>query len=241
MKYLPLLLIVGIVAAGCSKSSDTPPDLETNKDTVSYGLGYVLGSNVKAQFFGDSLDFDMDLLARGMEDGFTKDSGAISRDMIMAALTAFQQKRVEMIGKKNLAAGEKFLAENKGKPGVQTTATGLQYKVVREGSGASPKATDVVVVHYRGTLLNGKEFDNSYKRNQPATFNASGVIPGWTEMLQLMKTGSKVTAWIPSRLAYGTNGAGDMIGPNEMLTFEIELVGIQPPQAAQPGMPPAHP
>ncbi|HYJ03735.1 MAG TPA: FKBP-type peptidyl-prolyl cis-trans isomerase, partial [Chthoniobacterales bacterium] len=142
---------------------------------------------------------------------------------------------------------EKFLAENKNKEGVKTTASGLQYKVLKEGSGASPKETDTVVTNYKGTLLDGTEFDSSYKRNEPATFPVNRVIKGWTEALQLMKPGSKYQLFIPAALAYGERGAGRDIGPNATLIFEVELLSVKPPEpvatvapgAAAPGTSPA--
>ncbi|HYG75749.1 MAG TPA: FKBP-type peptidyl-prolyl cis-trans isomerase [Planctomycetota bacterium] len=124
------------------------------------------------------------------------------------------------------ADGEKFLAENAKKPGVVTRPSGLQYKVLKEGTGASPKKTDVVTTHYRGTLINGKEFDSSYARREPASFGVNQVIAGWTEALQLMKVGSKWELYIPSNLAYGPRGAGGVIGPDETLIFEVELLSI---------------
>lgn len=123
--------------------------------------------------------------------------------------------------------GEKFLKENASKDGVKTLPSGLQYKVMTEGAGKMPKVTDVVSVHYKGTLLDGKEFDSSYKRNEPAEFPVNGVIKGWTEALQLMKEGSKWTLYIPAQLAYGARGAGADIGPNETLTFEVELLKVK--------------
>jgi FKBP-type peptidyl-prolyl cis-trans isomerase len=126
-----------------------------------------------------------------------------------------------------LEKGEKFLKENASKEGVKTTASGLQYKIVKEGAGPSPKATDTVLVHYRGTLLNGTEFDSSYKRNEPISFPLNRVIAGWTEGLQLLKEGGKAILYIPSKLAYGPRGAGGVIGPDETLIFEVELLKVQ--------------
>ena len=123
--------------------------------------------------------------------------------------------------------GEKFLKENASKEGVKTTASGLQYKIEKEGDGKSPKATDTVLVHYKGTLLDGKEFDSSYKRNEPFEFPLNGVIPGWTEGLQLLKEGGKATLYIPSKLAYGSRGAGGLIGPDETLIFVVELLKVR--------------
>jgi len=126
-----------------------------------------------------------------------------------------------------LERGQKFLKENATKEGVKTTASGLQYKITKEGSGKSPKATDTVVVHYKGTTIDGKEFDSSFKRGEPATFPLNRVIPGWTEGLQLLKEGGKATLYIPSELAYGSRGAGGVIGPDEALIFDVELIKIQ--------------
>jgi FKBP-type peptidyl-prolyl cis-trans isomerase FklB len=145
-------------------------------------------------------------------------------------MMAFQKevmaKQAE-VAKKNKAEGEAFLAENKKKEGVKTTASGLQYKVIKPGKGKKPKSSDTVTVNYRGTLIDGTEFDSSYKRGQPATFQVSGVIPGWTEGLQLMEEGAKWQLFIPSNLAYGERGAGGVIGPNATLIFEVELLSIQ--------------
>ena len=142
-------------------------------------------------------------------------------------MVAKQEQVNKEAGAKNAAAGQKFLADNKTKEGVKTTASGLQYKVMKEGSGATPKTTDTVTVNYRGTLIDGTEFDSSYKRNEPISFPVTGVIPGWTEALQLMKVGSKYQVFIPANLAYGAQGAGQVIGPNSTLIFDVELLGVQ--------------
>jgi FKBP-type peptidyl-prolyl cis-trans isomerase FkpA len=131
------------------------------------------------------------------------------------------------IAQSALEDGQRFLKENAGKPGVATTSSGLQYKVLREGSGKNPKATDIVVVNYRGTLINGREFDSSYKSGQPIEFPLNRVIPGWTEGLQLMKEGAKYEFYIPPNLAYGSRGAGGVIGPDETLIFEVELLKVK--------------
>ena len=142
---------------------------------------------------------------------------------------------------KNTTEGEKFLRENKNKPGVKTTASGLQYKALKEGSGAPPKATDTVVVNYRGTLVDGTEFDSSYKRGEPATFPVNRVIKGWTEALQLMKPGSKYQLFIPASLAYGERGAGGDIGPNATLIFEVELMNVKPGESGAASSPSSSP
>jgi FKBP-type peptidyl-prolyl cis-trans isomerase FklB len=140
-----------------------------------------------------------------------------------------RQESARKIPEMNKQAGEAFLAKNKGEKGVKTTASGLQYKVVTTGKGKQPTAEDTVTVNYRGTLIDGTEFDSSYKRNEPATFPVKGVIAGWTEALPLMKEGSKWMLYIPANLAYGERGAGNMIGPNSTLVFEVELLSIAKP------------
>ena len=171
----------------------------------------------------------------------------MSKEEREKTLQAFQKEMMEKqiaaskeAGAKNQAEGEKFLAENKKKEGVKTTVSGLQYKVLKEGAGPSPKETDTVVTNYRGTLIDGTEFDSSYKRNEPATFQVNRVIKGWLEPLQLMKPGAKYQLVIPSSLAYGERGAGQLIGPNATLIFEVELLSIKPPEPAAtvaPGAP----
>jgi hypothetical protein len=148
------------------------------------------------------------------------------KNLLLAAIVgiAFTMPASAQLGKEK---GEAFLAENAKKEGVKTTPSGLQYKVVKEGTGAQPNASNTVKVHYRGTLIDGKEFDSSYKRNEPIEFPLNGVIPGWTEGLQLMKEGAKYMLYIPSKLAYGARGAGDLIGPDETLIFEVELLKVR--------------
>jgi len=138
-----------------------------------------------------------------------------------------QEEETKKLGEKNRKEGEAFLAANKKKEGVKTLASGLQYKVIKPGTGKKPKSTDTVTTHYRGTLIDGTEFDSSYNRGQPATFPVHGVIPGWTEALQLMEEGAKWQLFIPSKLGYGERGAGQAIGPNATLIFEVELVSVQ--------------
>jgi FKBP-type peptidyl-prolyl cis-trans isomerase len=152
-------------------------------------------------------------------------------DLQKSAMARAEEKQ-KVTAEKNLKAGEAFLAENAKKEGVKTTASGLQYKVIKSGTGPSPKPTDVVKVQYHGTLIDGTVFDSSVRRNQPATFTVNGVIPGWTEALQLMKVGDKWKLFIPAKLAYGEQGSGP-IGPNIVLIFDVELLGIEKPEAAQ--------
>lgn len=176
------------------------------------------------------MDVSPDVLAAGIKDAIAG-KPQLNPDQIKEVMTAFEkdmeQKQKEG-GEKNKAEGAKFLEENKKKEGVKTTASGLQYKVLKEGNGAQPKKTDTVTVNYRGTLINGTEFDSSYKRGQPATFPINGVIPGWTEALQLMKVGSKYQLFIPSNLAYGERSVSPEIGANSTLIFEVELLDAKP-------------
>jgi len=165
----------------------------------------------------------------------------MTEEQVKETMTAFEKEMTDKqkaAGVKNGADGEKFLAENKKKEGVKTTASGLQYKVLKEGSGAQPKETDTVIANYRGTLIDGTEFDSSYKRGQPATFPVSGVIRGWTEALQLMKAGSKYQLFIPANLAYGERAIGGDIGPNSTLIFEVELLDVKPAPGANPSSSP---
>lgn len=212
--------------------SDSP--FKTTKEKVSYGLGFNIGRNISQSFEKDGLDVDFDVLTKGLLDAFKKAEPKLKEDEIREAMIAFQE---EMRAKKTAARKEEadknkkdgaaFLAKNGKEKGVVTTKSGLQYIVLKEGKGDSPKKTDTVKTHYRGTLLSGEEFDSSYKRNQPATFPVSGVIKGWTEALQLMKVGSKFKLFVPSELAYGANPRqGSPIGPNAMLIFEVELLEI---------------
>lgn len=147
------------------------------------------------------------------------------RILVTAAL--FTLTPINLMAESAAEKGEKFLKENAAKEGVKTTASGLQYKITKEGEGKNPQATDTVLVHYRGTLLDGKEFDSSFKRNEPIEFPLNRVIPGWTEGLQLLKEGGKATLYIPSKLAYGPRGAGGVIGPDETLIFEVELLKVR--------------
>src|SRR4029077_1986577 len=166
----------------------------------------------------------------GVKDGVSG-KPQMTMDQIRDTMVAFEkdmQDKQTAAAKKNEADSEKFLAENKSKEGVKTTSSGLQYKVLKEGTGAQPKSTDTVMVNYRGTLIDGTEFDSSYKRGQPATFPVGGVIKGWTEALQLMKVGSKLQLFIPANLAYGDHPPGAQIPPGSSLIFEVELMDAKP-------------
>lgn len=204
--------------------------LKTKKDKLSYGIGADLARNLKAQ----SIDVDPDIVAKGIKDVLSGGKTLLNEEEIRQTIAELRQELIakqaleaKKIGEKNKKEGEQFLEANKKKEGVKTLPSGLQYKVITEGTGKSPKATDTVTVNYRGTLIDGTEFDSSYKRGQPATFPVNGVISGWTEALQLMKEGAKWQLFIPSALAYGERGAGGIIGPNATLIFEVELISVK--------------
>lgn len=200
--------------------------LKTDKQKFSYTAGYQIGQNLKRQ----NLDLDSKTFSQGVQDAMTSAKPRLKPEEMQAAVQNQQKKDMEKqaaVAKKNLDAGLAFLEANKKKDGVTTTASGLQYKVITEGKGKQPKSTDTVVAHYRGTLINGTEFDSSYQRNEPATFPVAGVIRGWQEVLPLMQEGAKWQVYIPSDLAYGPRGAGKEIGPNEVLIFDIELVSVK--------------
>jgi FKBP-type peptidyl-prolyl cis-trans isomerase len=207
-----------------------PLTLKTQKEKFSYALGMKMGANMHKQ----SVPVDAAIFSRGLRDGLAGGKTLLTDEEAQAAITAvqkeFQQKQQEKMqqaAESNKKEGQDFLAANKGKPGVVTLPSGLQYKVEKEGTGPKPTASDSVVCNYRGTLINGTEFDSSYKRGQPATFPVSGVIKGWTEALQLMPVGSKWQLFVPSDLAYGDHGAGADIGPGATLMFEVEVLSIQ--------------
>ena len=207
-----------------------PLTLTTQKEKASYALGMNFGTGLRKQ----SIDVDPAILARGLRDSFANGKTLLTEDEARAVLTQLQgdvrkrqQELAQQVGDANKKQGLAFLDANKTKDGVVALPSGLQYKVLQEGTGPKPASTDTVVCNYRGTLLDSTEFDSSYKRGQPATFPVTGVIKGWTEALQLMPVGSKWQLFIPSELAYGERGAGGQIGPNATLIFEVELLSIQ--------------
>jgi FKBP-type peptidyl-prolyl cis-trans isomerase FklB len=202
------------------------------KDKVSYSIGMQIASNLIRQ----KVELNPDVLGAGVKEALAG-KPRLTPDQVKDIMAQFEkdtEQKQKGAGEKNKSEGAKFLEENKKKPGVKTTASGLQYKVEKEGTGAQPKATDMVTVNYRGTLIDGTEFDSSYKRGQPATFPVNGVIKGWTEALQLMKQGSKYQLFIPSNLAYGERAMGPDIGPNSTLIFEVELQDVKPPPTPSP-------
>ncbi len=209
---------------------------ESLEDRASYSIGLNLGRSLKT----NDIKANTDLLIKGLRDGLAGQALLTDAEMqstmqeFQQQLQAQQEAKQKVIGEKNKTEGEAFLAKNKARQGVKTTASGLQYEVLTEGTGPTPKATDTVTVNYKGTLMDGTEFDSSYERGQPATFVLNQVIPGWTEGVQLMKAGSKYKFYIPAALGYGERGAGGVIGPNAPLVFEVELLSI-----GQPTPPPA--
>jgi len=210
-----------------------PAPLKTRTEKFSYALGMNIGSGLGANLKKQSVEVDTALVAQGLKDAMSGSKTRLTDDEAKAVLTEVQndvkkqqQEKMAEAGAKNKTEGEAFLAGNKGKEGVVTLPDGLQYKILTAGTGPKPAATDSVVCNYKGTLINGTEFDSSYKRGQPATFGVSQVIKGWTEALQLMPTGSKWQLFIPANLAYGERGAGGEIGPDSTLIFEVELLSI---------------
>jgi len=208
--------------------------LTTKKEKFSYALGMNIGTGVGANLKKQSVEVDPALVSQGVQDAMTGAKTLLTQEEAQTVLTDMQnevrkeqQEKMQQAGAKNKTEGEAFLAANKSKEGVVTLPDGLQYKILTAGTGPKPAASDSVVCNYRGTLINGTEFDSSYKRGQPATFGVDKVIKGWTEALQLMPVGSKWQLVIPSSLAYGERGAGADIGPNATLIFEVELLSIQ--------------
>lgn len=209
----------------------TVPVLKTQKDKTSYAIGVGIGRSLHR----DSVDVDPNVLLQGIKDALAGSKPLMTDDEIKSAMIALQgdvrqrqMQKMQLAADANKRDGEAFLAANKTKPGVVTLPSGLQYKILKEGTGPKPTASDSVVCNYRGTLLDSTEFDSSYKRGQPATFQVGQVIKGWTEALQLMPVGSKWELFIPAELAYGEHGAGQNIGPNATLIFEVELISIAP-------------
>jgi FKBP-type peptidyl-prolyl cis-trans isomerase FklB len=214
--------------------STTSLTLKTQKEKFSYAVGMRTGQRMAESFKKQSVPYDSAVLARGLRDGLAGGKTLLTEEEAQAAIKAIQDEvgkqqmeKMQVAGAANKKEGDAFLAANKGKEGVVTLPSGLQYKILKEGTGPKPTANDTVACNYRGTLINGTEFDSSYKRGQPVTFPVSGVIKGWTEALQLMPVGSKWQLFIPSDLAYGDRGAGADIGPDSTLIFEVELVSIQ--------------
>jgi FKBP-type peptidyl-prolyl cis-trans isomerase FklB len=229
MKLKSILMLTGLsvfafTACNGQKKMDKNATLKTEMDSVSYSLGVSIGSNLKGQGF-EKLNFAA--MMKAMEDVYGDGKTTISEEQANMFIQSYFQKLMDKKSEAAKADGVKFLEENKKKEGVQTTASGIQYKVNTMGTGPKPLATDRVKVHYTGKLIDGTVFDSSVERGEPAVFPLNGVIPGWTEALQLMPVGSKWTIFLPSDLAYGERGAGQQIPPHSTLIFEVELISIE--------------
>jgi FKBP-type peptidyl-prolyl cis-trans isomerase FklB len=227
-----IFTVAAVSVLTCFAQAQTQMELKDLKQKASYAIGADIASNLQRQ----GLTIDPKALAAGLVDGYegkmklTASELKQVMDEFRAQMMAAKESQSKADGEKNLKAGEAFLAANAKKEGVKTTASGLQYKVLKSGKGKSPKATDSVKVHYHGTLIDGTVFDSSVERGEPINFPLNGVIAGWTEGVQLMKEGDKFQFTIPPKLAYGEQGAGGKIGPNSTLIFEVELLAVEPPK-----------
>jgi FKBP-type peptidyl-prolyl cis-trans isomerase FklB len=227
---LRLIAVLGMMLLVSPVNAEENLVLKNQKDKVSYIIGMDIGKN----FMKQSMDIDPDILMKGLKDALSGRKPLLTDQEARETMTVFKKEMMakqevlaKKLGEKNKKEGEAFLAENKKTEGVKTLPSGLQYRVIKEGTGRKPKATDKVLTHYRGTLIDGTEFDSSYKRGTPTSFKVNEIIPGWTEALQLMKEGAKWQLFIPSNLAYAERGTGRDIGPNATLIFEVELISIQ--------------
>jgi FKBP-type peptidyl-prolyl cis-trans isomerase FklB len=227
---LTKIVMIFLFAVTVQASAQKKTKLETQKDSISYIIGADIAKNLKKQ----DIDLNPAMLSKGFEDQYSGKKLLLTDEQCQGVMASFQQQMMAKqseatakVAEKNKKEGDLFLAENKKKDSVVTLPSGLQYKIIVAGTGKMPVASDTVTTHYRGTLIDGTEFDNSYKRGEPATFPVKGVIAGWTEALQLMKVGSKWELFIPANLAYGERGAGQTIAPNSTLVFEVELLSIK--------------
>jgi len=235
MKYfLAVFFSMGLLFSFCYGGEK--PELKDQKDKESYSLGYQFGNSLK----GQRLDINLEIYTSAIRDALGGTTPLISQEEmrntileLQKRVMAAQQKGLKEKAEKNLSEGKAFMEENRKKEGVKTLPSGLQYKVLADGAGKTPNAADEVTVNYRGTLTKGDEFDNSYKKGGPVTFQLSKVIPGWTEALQMMKEGSKWQLFVPPALAYGERGASP-IPPNSVLVFEVELVSVKPVSESEP-------
>jgi FKBP-type peptidyl-prolyl cis-trans isomerase FklB len=240
-KALPVAvaLCLGGAAIACAQDEGTAEapaaaSATDKPDTLAERVGYALGHNMGANMQQQGLDMDVEAMIRGLRDGLAGGEPVLSQEEMQAAVQEFQgqmmAKQQEMAAaalEENRAAGASFRETNGAREGVRTTESGMQYEVLTEGTGSIPAASDRVSVHYRGTLVDGEQFDSSYDRGQPATFPVTGVVKGWQEILQIMPVGSKWKVVIPPELAYGERGSPPVIGPGSTLVFEIELLGIE--------------
>ena len=227
---LKWILVLSVALFAVQASAADTPQLKTQKDKISYGIGVDVARNFKRL----GVDIDLDILVKGLRDGMAGEKLLMTDDDLRATMSAYleelkqkQMLAMKAVAEENKKTGDAFLAENKKKQGVVTLPSGLQYKILKKGTGKTPVETDTVECQYRGTLIDGKEFDSSYRTGQKATFKVSGVIAGWREALKLMPVGSKWQLFIPPELAYGPMGASRDIGPNATLIFEVELTAIK--------------
>lgn len=230
MRLLAVAAVCFAVALSGTVRAAEAPVFKGEKEKLGYSIGMDIGETLKRQ----GIELDADSLTKGLKDAYTGGKTLLTEEEARTEIQEYQKKMMEKQAEamkkqaeKNKAEGDAFLAENAKKDGVKTLPSGLQYRVITPGTGKTPTAADSVTTHYRGTLIDGTEFDSSYKRGEPATFPVSGVIPGWTEALQLMKEGAKWQLFLPPSLAYGERGVGRDIGPNATLIFDVELLKVQ--------------
>jgi FKBP-type peptidyl-prolyl cis-trans isomerase len=222
-------IIIGLFVLTMNAMAQEKGPPKDKKEKTGYSIGVNIGQDMKRY----SIEIDADMVAQGLKDVYAGKMKLSDEEMrstladLNKEMQGKENERMKILGEKNKKEGETFINLNAKASGVVKLPSGLQYKIIKEGTGKIPKATDTVVVHYKGTLIDGTEFDSSFKRNQPLEFKVNGVIPGWTEILQKMKTGSKYAVYIPSNLAYGERGNGPVIGPNAVLVFEIELLAVK--------------
>jgi FKBP-type peptidyl-prolyl cis-trans isomerase FklB len=228
MKF-KVVVVLSVLLLASQVNAQGNSALKSPKEKNSYAIGVDVGNTLRRQ----AIDVDQNIFFQGVKDSISGGKLLLTEQEMRETLAALQKEMVakqaekmKQMSESNKKQGESFLAENKKKDGVVTLPSGLQYKVAKEGTGNMPKLADTVTVNYKGSLLDGTEFDSSYKRGEPVTFPVNGVIPGWTEALQKMKVGSKWQLFIPSNLAYGERGAGNVIGPNATLLFDVELISI---------------
>ena len=226
---ISLVILLPFLSLATDQKKESDVELKTFADKISYVLGQEVGSGLK----NSPTTINLELFMQGLKDSLNDQKSLLDQNEAIQIKQEFSRQYKESqakiraeISEKNQQAEAAFMTENKNKKGVVTTESGLQYIVLKKGDGSKPTRDDTVTVHYRGALLDGTEFDSSYERDQPATFQVAGVIAGWTEALQLMTVGSKYRLFIPSKLAYGKRGAGSTIGPDEMLIFDVELLAI---------------
>jgi FKBP-type peptidyl-prolyl cis-trans isomerase FklB len=234
LAFVVISLSLAVVGCASEETKPIPQPAEVKLDSAKNRISYTIGLNIGRDFTTQEMEIDPDLVLLGIKDAMEGKEPRMTDEDMAAEVQVFQQtmqakaeKKMKEVAEKNSTEGEAFLADNAKQEGIKVTESGLQYRVVEPGEGESPTAGDTVTVNYRGTLIDGTQFDSSYDRGQPATFPVGGVIPGWTEALQLMKPGAKYQLFIPSDLAYGERGAGRDIGPNATLIFDVELISVQ--------------